>query len=319
MISTFTLNAAVDKFYVIDDFQLDSVNRVKKIIAEPGGKGNNVAKVAHLLGSKVTASGFLGGANGQIVHQELQKRGISSEPVFIGSLTREAFAIADHLRGTLTEILEPGPRVEPQEWEQLRRKAGELSARSKVICFSGSLPAGAASDAYASLIGIAKEAGALTILDSSGEPLRIGIESAPFLCKPNRDELVQIVGKSINSAADIIAAAESILARGVRLVVVSMDKDGSIVVCRSKAWQVKPPVIRTVNTVGCGDAMVAGIASYFDRKDAMPDEEEWVQAVMLGTAAAASNAMHEITGHIDIHEVHDLLKEVQVTEFLPYG
>jgi tagatose 6-phosphate kinase len=314
VISTFTLNAAIDKFYMIDDFQLGKVNRVKEVNAEPGGKGNNVAKVANLLGSKVTASGFLGGTNGQFVHHELQRRGISSDPVFINNLTREALVIVDPLNRTQTEILEPGPHIDQQEWEQMRRKTGELAVQSKVVCFSGSLPPGVPSDSYASLVEIAKLTGALTILDSSGEALLKGIDSAPFLCKPNRDELAQIVGETIHNPADIIAAAKRMLARGIRLVVVSMDKDGSIVVCNSKVWHVKPPKIEAVNTVGCGDAMIAGIANYFDRQETMPADEEWVQAAVIGTAAAASNAMCSKTGHINVDEMNGLVKNVQVTE-----
>jgi tagatose 6-phosphate kinase len=314
VISTFTLNAAIDKLYMIDSFELEKVNRVKEVAAEPGGKGNNVAKVANLLGSKVTASGFLGGTNGQFVHHELQRRGISSDPVFVNNPTREAIAIIDPINGTQTEILEPGPQVKQQEWEQLQSKVGDLAVKSKVVCLSGSLPTGVPSDSYFTIVRIANSCGALTMLDSSGEPLRKGIDSAPFLCKPNRDELAELVGNTIHNPADIIAAARSMLAKGVRLVVVSMDKDGSIVVCHSKAWQVKPPRIRVVNTVGCGDAMIAGIANYFDRQETMPADEEWVQAAVMGTAAAASNAMCSKTGHINVEEMNGLLNNVQVTE-----
>ena len=39
MILTVTLNAAIDKRYVVDGFQVGEVNRVKECAYTPGGKG----------------------------------------------------------------------------------------------------------------------------------------------------------------------------------------------------------------------------------------------------------------------------------------
>ena len=44
MILTVTLNAAIDKRYVVENFRLGEVNRVKECAYTPGGKGLNVSK-----------------------------------------------------------------------------------------------------------------------------------------------------------------------------------------------------------------------------------------------------------------------------------
>ena len=44
MILTVTLNAAIDKRYVVDDFKVGEVNRVRECTYVPGGKGLNVSK-----------------------------------------------------------------------------------------------------------------------------------------------------------------------------------------------------------------------------------------------------------------------------------
>ena len=49
MILTVTLNAAIDKRYVVDDFKVGEVNRVKECSYVPGGKGLNVSKPAKPL------------------------------------------------------------------------------------------------------------------------------------------------------------------------------------------------------------------------------------------------------------------------------
>lgn len=46
MVLTVTLNAAIDKRYVVDRFQTGAVNRVAACTFTPGGKGLNVSKTA---------------------------------------------------------------------------------------------------------------------------------------------------------------------------------------------------------------------------------------------------------------------------------
>ena len=46
MILTVTLNAAIDKRYVVDDYKVGEVNRVRECSYVPGGKGLNVSKPA---------------------------------------------------------------------------------------------------------------------------------------------------------------------------------------------------------------------------------------------------------------------------------
>ncbi|WP_027086290.1 1-phosphofructokinase family hexose kinase [Cohnella panacarvi] len=313
MITSITLNAAIDKVHYINQFQIDKVNRVKEIVLEPGGKGNNVAKVAKLLGSSVIASGFLGGDTGRYIHTALLDKGIASEPVWARGHTREAFNIIDRIGGTQTEILEPGPIIMQEEWEAMRRKVRELAVKSKIVSFSGSLPRGIPMNAYAELIHIAKSEGALTILDSSGESLSRGIESGPFLCKPNRDELAELTGMELITKESIVEAARKILEMDVGMVVVSLDKQGSVVVTNHGISQIQPPDIEAVNTVGCGDALVGGIANFLDRMQSeKPSSEELMEAAAWGTAAAASNARYPIAGHVNLEEFNRMLRQVRV-------
>ena len=55
MILTVTLNAAIDKRYVVDDFKVGEVNRVKECSYVPGGKGLNVSKPASIYGAPQTS------------------------------------------------------------------------------------------------------------------------------------------------------------------------------------------------------------------------------------------------------------------------
>ncbi|MEH6854818.1 1-phosphofructokinase [Priestia megaterium] len=304
MITTITLNAAVDKSYYMNDFKLDKVNRVKELLAVPGGKGINVAKVAHTLGAQVVASGFLGGVNGQFIHQSLQQLGIISDFAWVKGNSRETIAIIEAGGSSQTELLEPGPIIDEEAQYKLENKISELSHGSKVVSFSGSIPRGLPYNIYTRLIQIAKKHGAITILDTSGSYLSHGLEGKPDICKPNLEELEQCLGYRPNGKYEVVKAAKQLIDKGIKLVIVSMDKEGALAVTNQSAWSISPPRIKVKNTVGCGDSMVAAIAYYLDRLVSPPTEEDIEKALRLGTATAASNALHQIAGSIQLDEVN---------------
>ena len=72
MILTVTLNAAIDKRYVVDDCRMGEVNRVKECTYVPGGKGLNVSKPASIYGAEVVATGFVGGHAGNYIEEALK-------------------------------------------------------------------------------------------------------------------------------------------------------------------------------------------------------------------------------------------------------
>ena len=84
MILTVTLNAAIDKRYVVDGFQVGEVNRVRECAYTPGGKGLNVSKPASIAGAEVTATGFVGGHAGHYIEDSLKPFGIKSEFYHMG-------------------------------------------------------------------------------------------------------------------------------------------------------------------------------------------------------------------------------------------
>lgn len=79
MILTVTLNAAIDKRYVVDDFKVGEVNRVRECSYVPGGKGLNVSKPASIYGAEVVATGFVGGHAGNYIEDALKPFGIKGE------------------------------------------------------------------------------------------------------------------------------------------------------------------------------------------------------------------------------------------------
>ncbi|ULL18105.1 1-phosphofructokinase [Paenibacillus sp. H1-7] len=311
MITTVTLNAAIDKTYYLPSFPLGRVSRVHRMYAEPGGKGINVARVISLLGYPVTATGFLGGHNGDWIRTTLDRQGIAHDFAAIEGESRLCLNMIDESNGVSTEVLEPGPVVSEQAMEKLAATVERLAARSQIVCFSGSLPGGVPVSYYAELIGIVKKAGAIAFLDTSGEALRSGVKGNPYFIKPNEDEIVQLLGAKFD--ADSSAAKQSLqeqLAKlheqGIPAVSVSLGAQGSLCSFEGSVYRAVAPRIDAVNTVGCGDAYVAGMAIGTARE--LPALERIAYATAVGTA----NALTDKAGYVKSGDVQRLLGEVAV-------
>lgn len=108
MILTVTLNAAIDKRYVVDDFKVGEVNRVRECTYVPGGKGLNVSKPASIYGAEVVATGFVGGHAGNYIEAALKPFGIKSAFYHVDAESRSCINIWDEVNHVQTEFLEPG-------------------------------------------------------------------------------------------------------------------------------------------------------------------------------------------------------------------
>ncbi len=306
MILTVTLNVAIDKRYVVDNFQVDEVNRVLECDYQPGGKGLNVSKPAKIAGAFVTATGFIGGYAGEYVKNELNIRKINSDFVNVSGESRSCINIFDTSSKTQTEFLEPGVTVTRQDEIKLLDKFEELVKKHDVVTISGSAPKGTSDDIYQELIIIAKKHGKKVILDTSGQRLIDGIKAKPTLIKPNIDEIQMLAGRQITTEAELIEIGKQVQKQGIEIVVISLGKDGSMIISDEGIYRAKPPVIKSVNTVGCGDTMIAGFA--IGLKDNMLLED----TIKLATAMSAASALREETGYFIKEDMEKILKEVEV-------
>ncbi len=307
MITTVTLNVAVDKLYLTDRFQAGEVTRVKECNATAGGKGLNVARVASILGEKVLATGFVGGHSGEYVEEMLRRDSIASDFIHVNGESRTCINIIDQ-NGVSTELLEPGVTVTGEDKKAFKAKFERLIHDSSVVVLSGSVPQGCGTEYYPELIEIAKSSGKNVILDTSGENLVNGIKACPTMIKPNKDEIKALLGVDATSKEDVIAAAKALHRSGIAYVIVSMGKYGAIVVCDEGVFEGNPPDVKVVNTVGCGDSMVAAFAVSFSR--GYPVEE----ALQFALAVSSANAMCKQTGFFYPADLQKILSQGKVTK-----
>ena len=306
MILTVTLNAAIDKRYVVEDFKIGEVNRVKECVYTPGGKGLNVSKPASIAGAKVVATGFVGGHAGNYIEAELKPFGIESAFYHMEQESRSCINIWDTVQKKQTEFLEPGFTVTEKDFEGFDEMFRELVKDADVVAMSGSVPKGLDGKAYQKLVAIVKEAGKKVILDTSGKLLSAGIESKPTMIKPNIDEIRMLTGSLCDDLNEIIEAAEQIHANGVEVVAVSLGGEGAIVVSDEGVYRAIVPKIDAVNTVGCGDSMIAGFALGFSEGLSIAD------TLKKASAISAAAALREETGFFVMEDMEKIFPRVEI-------
>lgn len=305
MILTVTLNPAIDKTYCTQELIAGHVNRMKSMENIPGGKGINVSKILCQYACPVTATGFLGGYTGRWMEEKIAAMGIACNFVKIQQDTRCSMNIVAN-NGFVTEILEPGPEVLPEERLTFLGKYRELVQECELVVMSGSAAPGLPEEFYAELIEIAAAYGKRVILDTSQNLLVKGIAAGPWLVKPNRRELEYVAGHRCSGQTEILEAAQKLLDQNVTYVAVSVGEKGMYLLRRDRRLFARAPRVKAVNTVGCGDSACAAFALSALRGENM--EEMLRRAVAL----SAANATTMESGNIPQKLAEELMRSVSV-------
>ena len=306
MILTVTLNAALDVTYEIDALVPRGSHRVRTVSERAGGKGVNVASVLACLGVPAMATGLIGGRTGAEITGDLDARGLAHAFFTCTGASRRTVTVVSITDGDATIFNEPGPSVTPDEWlafvEDLARLVSQVNAT--VVVLSGSLPRGVPDDAYAQLIVVAQAAGARTIVDADGIPLRCAAAAHPDVVKPNLAELTAATGET-----DPVAGAAALRGHGALDVMVSLGGDGLLALPRdSRPLKARLRARLSGNPTGAGDAMVAalaaGLASGRDWPTMLPDAVAWSAAAVL----------QPLAGAVDPADVARLAPDVEMEE-----
>lgn len=286
---------------------LDQPNRAATVLEGSAGKAVNVARVLHLLGEKCLVSGFLGGQSGQFIARDLDASGIEHQFVEVASATRLCITMIDQSTSIATELVEDPAPVDPSAWESLRSIIRDLLPRSSLLVLSGSLPPQAPQDFYAECMQAANAAGIQTILDARGEPLKRALPHKPFVVKPNRAELGETVGATLDSDRSLRDAVRQLISAGPVWAVITLGADGCLISNGVSFWRLTVPRVKPISAVGSGDAFTAGLAASIARGIELP------QAALLAAACGVSNALNPLPGQIKSNEVQRFQEQMKLT------
>ena len=283
------LNPSVDVEWLVDRVRWEEKNSIQAERRWPGGKGVNVARWLQLLNAPHHLVLPLGGQTGEELSAGLQREGISFASIPLQKPTRANLIVTGDERGQL-RFNPAGPSLSSDEWTQVLKTIRDQAARSRVVMLSGSLPAGAPPDAAAQVLNCGNFEEIKTVLDCDGLALASGLAARPFLVKPNVHELAGWAGKPLCTEKAVVDAAIQMSVETAGWVMVSRGADGALLLNarEQQCFQADSPKVTVTNTVGAGDAMLAG-ATWQITEGAKP--WEWLRwGVACGAAAVSQPA-----------------------------
>lgn len=291
MIYTVTFNPALDYVVTVNHFTLGSVNRTVRENIFYGGKGINVSALLANLGYESTALGFVAGFTGGEIERGVRALGFGSDFIKVEKgMSRINLKLKSDEE---SEINGMGPDITADDVKALFGKLDQLG-QGDILVLSGSIPAAMEDDIYERIMEKLDGRGIRIVVDAEKDLLLNVLKYHPFLIKPNNHELGQMFGVEIDSDEDIVAYAGKLQEMGAVNVLVSMAKDGAILV--SEDGEVHKQGVakgKVRNSVGAGDSMVAGfIAGYLEKRD-------YRYALKLGTACGGATAFSDGIGTKD--------------------
>lgn len=288
MILTVTPNPALDLTWHVDGLRVGETHRADAGAARAGGKGLNVARVAHAQGAAVRALTTSGGRAGEEFAEELRASGVPHGLVPVAAATRRSIAIVDEQRGDTTIVNERGANPTDAEWAALFEAVVDALPAARVLVISGSLPPAAPEALLPMLIAVGRDAGVPVIVDTSGPALLRAADAGATVLKPNAEELVEATG-----IPDPIEGALSLIARGVELVLLSLGADGMLAVTASGIVRARLAEPLAGNPTGAGDAGVAACAVLYAEGERDPEA-----VLRRATAWSAAAVLMPLAGEI---------------------
>ena len=257
MIITVTLNPSLDRTLQVRRLVRGEVLRAAHNHNDPGGKGVNVARALSAHGTPVVSVLPVGGSTGAALVALLTEVDVDHVAVPGLHRTRANVSIVEP-DGTTTKINEPGVALDPDELRAVTDAVIERVRPGDWVVTAGSIAPGQDPEVYAGIGNAARAAGARWAVDTSGVALAASLTARPDLVKPNREELSEVLELPLDTLAEVTDACHGLVNGNGLTVLCSLGSDGAVLVDRDHALHGKGPRVRVENTVGAGDALLAG-------------------------------------------------------------
>ncbi len=248
---------------------------ITSISFNAGGSSVNVARALNNFETPANLLGIVGsGQKGNIFLDLLQKEGINTSS-FLKVVEDSRFHFCKLYDGKEHWIVSLSPELNKEELNKFTDLLMKTCTENKgeALALANNPPAGANNDYTTNIIREATNRfGMFVIYDTKlhavgKDLLEAVLKSGPSMIKPNISEYAEIVGRDENKLRNnkdqIIHLAKELIEKyGINKILISLDKDGAILVDRKRAAHAIPPKVKVVSTVGAGDT---GIASIIDR------------------------------------------------------
>jgi 1-phosphofructokinase len=241
-----------------------------------------VSAILSRLGVENKALGFVAGFTGKKLEEMLKQEGIICDFNFLdtGNTRINVKIKADYE----LDVNANGPDVSEKDIDALLEKLNEIKAGDYLI-LAGSIPKNLPNDIYERILKSLSDRGVNFVIDAEKDLLLNALKYKPFLIKPNHHELGDMFGVKTESDEEISKYSKLLQQQGAKNVLVSRAKKGAMLIDEyGNSHKIGNIEGKLVNSVGCGDSMVAGfIAGYLEKGD-------YQYALTLGSACGNATA-----------------------------
>ncbi|MFP4302914.1 MAG: 1-phosphofructokinase family hexose kinase [Spirochaetaceae bacterium] len=287
------LNPVIQRTLRVSSFESGSANEITLNRTDVAGQGANTTRILSQLGEYALNLCQLGEHDVDLFTSLTEGEGIQLEWISAPGGVRNCHTILDSSSGSITELVEEGVPVTREVEHRIMERFLELLPDFEWVAVTGSKAPGFSDEVLPYLVREARKAGKKVGLDIRGEDLRRALKHEPKLVKINVPEFLATVAPGTKGSEQGLTerqreVVEHNLKRLTResstVIALSHGKNPSFLAARGEISYVEPPLITPVNTIGCGDAVMAGMLAGLH--EGMSNEE----ALAHGHECAATNA-----------------------------
>jgi ribokinase len=252
-----------------------------------GGKGSNQAVGCARLGAEVSVVAKIGKDDfGEMALRLYREEGIqtnfiqqtSEHPTGVG------FILVENGTGDNSIALDPGANELLSAVDVAQCDAAFKG--TAVVLTQLEIPVPAAEAALAR----ARMSGARTILNPAPvRPLPASVLRFVDVLTPNQTEAKVLAGRSPTEAADAEELGGELMRMGVKNVVITLGREGALVVTPSFSRHIPGILVCSVDTTGAGDAFNAGLATALGNGETLQSAAEF--AVVTGGLAVTKEGV----------------------------
>ncbi|MGH9559550.1 MAG: 1-phosphofructokinase family hexose kinase, partial [Bryobacteraceae bacterium] len=245
MITTLTINPAVDRTVTVDKLVFEDRAYITGRSECAGGRGINASQVIHTFGGKTLALLTAGGAAGERMKKSLARMGFPYETVDVKQESRVNATISDK-QGLTVKLNELGAPLEKSELKQIRDLVEARLAKTDWLMICGSIPPGVAPHFYCEVIEMARKRGVKALVDTDGDALQHCLESKPTVVSPNQPEAERLLGRALITRSHFIDAINRIKKMGPASVILSLGSRGAVGLSSEGVFEALAPRVETL-------------------------------------------------------------------------
>lgn len=306
MIYCVVCNPVLDVLYQVDELQSGSCHSGVSSEYNPAGKGINIAKVVKELGEEVSVIGLMPENDKIRFRKFFETLGINSYLYTIEGNVCVNTIINERSTGNVTHITDAGYKLSPRIQDEFQDFLEKHIQQNDVWALSGSLPQGFDANTYMKIIEICKKKSCRVMLDSMGLAFHMGVRAKPTMIKPNLEELEAFFSEPIEGVHHIALKGKRLLDMGIEYVFISLGADGMIAIHENDCLLCSVPSVDVVDTIGSGDALVAGFLV------AQTRNFSFIESCRMGVACGVSNALHTEPGVVENDQIWSIMEEVSI-------